>query len=335
MKKNIIGKSIDKVFYSITKNKSNQEYKNKLRKMQKDGRELTKEEKKEIRHQIVQKNSKACKRRAKAIGLVTGIFALGAVAGAKGKDLLNPAVDGVKYNKWSQETVVNLDEIQGELNITGSKAKQFREEQAKAAITNSTENQDKEKIANMKNKKEEISITNKDQLLEYIKKEYVEEYKKATGDNEITTEDIKIIRSNQDYVMELQDGTVVTHGNTPDSVTNKLEDDGYSYDIKYKQKVYLIKGKDNKAFDGVTIMQNEEGDYEVRRVVAGDSYEMMINSDSVACDISRLITNGMDGVSEWDNNMYRKLAINAVESRESYKNAEKTTQITENIDNER
>lgn len=176
MKKNIIGKSIDKVFYEITKKKSNKEYKSELREMQKDGKELTKEEKKELRHQIVQKNSKACKGKAKAIGIATGIFALGAVAGVKGKDLLNPAVKGVTYEKWAKETIVNLDEIQGELNITGNKAKQFRNDQAKAVITESSRKKAKEKVEKIQDS-EDVSELLDEVVAEYWEKNYGEEVK--------------------------------------------------------------------------------------------------------------------------------------------------------------
>lgn len=261
-------------------------------------RELTKQERKKI----IKRNAAKARRRV-VIGALVGGLGIGGVL------LLNSG------EKAPEEITINFDDMENETNENENEkqdsAKTFRNEIAEAAKVEETE------IEN-----EEITIESEAQLLQYLKNEYIEEYEKATGDTELTTADIEMMRSNQDYVMLTEDGVVVTHGATPDVVRSKLEKDGRGYSIEYEQQVYYIKEKNGDVFDGVTIMKDQEGNYKVRRVVHGDSYDKMIDSDSVACDMSRLIMNGMDGVCEWENNLYRNLAIETVRDRESCKQAE-------------
>lgn len=266
-------------------------------------RELTKQERKKI----IKKNAAKARRRV-LIGALVGVIGIG------GPLLLNSG------EKTTEGITVNVEtngkENENKESEKQDSAKTFRNEIAEAAKVEETERED-----------EEITIASEAQLLQYLKNEYIEEYEKATGDTELTTADIEMMRANQDYVMLTEDGVVVTHGATPDVVRSKLEKDGRGYSIEYEQQVYYIKEKNGDVFDGVTIMKDQEGNYKVRRVVHGDNYDKMIDSDSVACDMSRLIMNGMDGVCEWENNLYRKLAIETVQDREKYKNIETPSQV--------
>ena len=263
-------------------------------------RELTKQERKKI----IRKNATKAKRKV-ALSAVVGMLGIAAPL------LLNSG------EKAPEEITVDFEDTTKDDEDT---AKKFREEVAEAAKT--AEN-------------EEITFENEAQLLQYLKNEYIEEYEKITGDTELTTEDIAIIRSNQDYVMVTEDGVVVTHGGTPDTVKNKLEKDGYKYSIEYKQVAYYIKEKsgDGKVIDGVIIMQNEEGKTEVRKLVHGDNYDGMINSDSAAANLGTLIPAGMDGVCNWNDNFYRNRAIERVRSNELRN--ETTPQVQQNNDDGR
>lgn len=287
-------------FVRLTKNKTKKEIKQIEEKLE---RPLTKQERKKI----IKKNATKAKRKV-ALGALMGMLGIG------GTLLLTSG------EKAPEEITIDFEDTTKE-----DSAKKFREEVAEAAKT--TEEAEKEN--------EEITIASEAQLLKYLKNEYIEEYEKVTGDTELTTDDIEMIRSNQDYVMLTEDGVVVTHGATPDIVRSKLKKDGRGYSIEYEQEVYYIKEKNGDVFDGVTIMKDNEGNYKIRRVVHGDNYDQMIESDSVACKIGGLIMDGMDGVCNWNDNFYRNRAIETVRDREKYKQVEATPQVQEIQDDER
>lgn len=289
-------------FVRLTKNKTKKEIKQIEEKLE---RPLTKQERKKI----IKKNATKAKRKV-ALGALMGMLGIG------GTLLLTSG------EKEPEEITIDFEDTTKE-----DSAKKFREEVAEAA--KATEEAEKEN--------EEITFASEAQLLKYLKNEYIEEYEKVTGDTELTTDDIEMIRSNQDYVMVTEDGIVVTHGATPDTVKNKLENDGHEYSIEYEQVAYYIKEKsgDQKVIDGVIIMNDKDGNIELKRLVHGDNYDEMINSVSAAVNLGSLIPDGMDGVCEWENNFYRNRAIETVRYAEKYKEMQTTPQVQQDYDNER
>lgn len=74
-----------------------------------------------------------------------------------------------------------------------------------------------------KDEKEINALNTKEAIVAYLKNMYIEEYEKETGDTTLTTADIKIMESSQDYIYQLEDGTFVTHGQNPRNNRNEYE----------------------------------------------------------------------------------------------------------------
>lgn len=90
--------------------------------------------------------------------------------------LLNSPAEGVEYDKDSKELEINLDELQGELEVTGKgdKAKEFREQQARAAITEISREKAAEKIKNVEEPQDVLNIIEK-AVAEYWEESYKED----------------------------------------------------------------------------------------------------------------------------------------------------------------
>ena len=288
-------------FVRLTRDKSKKEIQKIERNLK---RELTKQERKKI----IRRNAAKAKRTV-TLGALMGMLGIATPL------LLNSG------EKAPEEITINFEDTTKE-----DSAKKFREEVAEAAKT--TEESEKEN--------EEITFASEAELLKYLKNEYIEEYEKVTGDTELTTDDIEMIRSNQDYVMVTADGVVVTHGSTPDIVRNKLEKDGVEYSIEHEQVAYYIKEKNGNVIDGVIIMNDKEGNSKLRRLVHGDNYDEMMNSSvSAAVNLGDLIPDGMDGVCQWENNFYRNRAIETVRYAEKYKEIQNAPQVQQDYDDGR
>ena len=77
-----------------------------------------------------------------------------------------------------------------------------------------------------KDEKEINALNTKEAIVAYLKNMYIEEYEKETGDTTLTTADIKIMESSQDYIYQLEDGTFVTHGQNPETTEMNMKENG-------------------------------------------------------------------------------------------------------------
>ena len=124
-----------------------------------------------------------------------------------------------------------------------------------------------------KDEKEINALNTKEAIVAYLKNMYIEEYEKETGDTTLTTADIKIMESSQDYLYQLEDGTFVTHGQTPDTTEMNMQENGEKYSTytdengsAIESNVYAIRlSENNKILDMIT-------DKDLKRTIPGDNY---------------------------------------------------------------
>jgi len=169
-KKNRIQKEIDRIFYILTKNKAKELYIQEIKCLKKEGIELSKKERQKIRREIIEECSEDAKGKAKKYGIRSALFGAGILVGVVGTLALNPGVDGVSYDKNNKQTVVNMDQIDGTLNITGNTvdtAKAYREDMAKSAISEDARRKANDEIENAKTPQEVRKIV-KDILIEEL-----------------------------------------------------------------------------------------------------------------------------------------------------------------------
>lgn len=102
----------------------------------------------------------------------------------------------------------------------------------------------------------------------FLKNMYIEQYEKITGDETLTTADIKFDFNNwQDYVFVNQEtGEIVTHGQNPDITKSKLEG---NYTTKENVNVLKVYNNNGQVIDAVT-MKNIEGQYVAVQVNVAD-----------------------------------------------------------------
>ena len=162
--------SNDRSFWmKFTKEEGNKRIQNKEKDLK---RELTPMEKHKIMKQVKHNARAKAIRAALAAFLGIGTIAVGATA----VRALNPG------------TEVKTEETQNNTNET-DKGESFR-----GGI----------KVED-KDEKEINDLNTKDASVAYLKNMYIEEYEKETGDTTLTTADIKIMKSPQDYLYQIKD----------------------------------------------------------------------------------------------------------------------------------
>lgn len=192
------------------------------------------------------------KLRTKMAIYATIAFVSGGAVDHIGHKLLNPAVPGVEYDNTNKETVINTDEIQGEVNITGSKAKQFREEQARLAITEESRNRAEEEIENMK-EPEDILQFLKDTTVEY----WEECYDEKINDVELgkITTDIYVYKDTAQNGDEIERYSRKSSNSAISSIlTAKITTD----EKTYQENVALEHGKFRTIYAGYTDVEKAE-----------------------------------------------------------------------------
>lgn len=242
MRKDIIQENINKIFYVITKSKSKEEYNRRIKKIQKDGTKLSKEEKNSIRHDIVEKNAKKAKSKAVRRGCVAGVIgivALAFVSGYKANDAINPPVEGVKYDNFGN-TEINLDEIEGELQVTGDRVTEFRKQQARAAITDISREKAQEEIDNANNPQEVLNIL-KEAVTKYWKASYGEDVNNVTIRK--ITENVNIYRDTAQNGDEIE--RFRTNGNSSNAI---LIVDINTDKGKYTENLSARNGRYNRVY---------------------------------------------------------------------------------------
>ncbi len=129
---------------------------------------------------------------------------------------------------------------------------------------------------------------------EFLKDIYIEQYEKQTGDTTRTTEDIEFKgKTNQDYVYVNQEtGEIITHGKTPNQVEQKLKQDGISYKIQHDVDIYRVMDKDGNELEGITL-QSKDGETVPVKVILGDQYDNKQDT-SILAEMGMAIPCGLD-----------------------------------------
>lgn len=133
-----------------------------------------------------------------------------------------------------------------------------------------------------KDEKEINALNTKEAIVAYLKNMYIEEYEKETGDTTLTTADIKIIESSQDYLYQLEDGTFVTHGQNPETTEMNMQENGEKYSTytnengtAIESNVYSVRlNENNKILDMIT-------EKDLKRTIPGDNYLEMKDYNSI------------------------------------------------------
>ncbi len=162
-------------------------------------------------------------------------------------------------------------------------------------------------------KKQVDSLETKEDVLAFLKNEYIEKYEQMTGDTNLTTDDIKIIISNQDYVFSNEE-EIVTHGSNPGELQNQLEQYG-TYRVINNCEVYEIINQDGKIIDAATYKDNT-----LVPVIPGDNYTQMQHYNSSLTQLGDVIPNGLafyeyieNGNDDASYSITKRKLINALE----------------------
>ena len=172
-----------------------------------------------------------------------------------------------------------------------------------------------------KDEKEINALNTKEAIVAYLKNMYIEEYEKETGDTTLTTADIKIMESSQDYLYQLEDGTFVTHGQNPETTEMNMQENGEKYSTytdengsAIESNVYAIRlSENNKILDMIT-------DKDLKRTIPGDNYLEMKDYNSILEKMGNVVSKsynlmnvvGDENISQATVDNYKKELLKAV-----------------------
>ena len=172
-----------------------------------------------------------------------------------------------------------------------------------------------------KDEKEINALNTKEAIVAYLKNMYIEEYEKETGDTTLTTADIKIMESSQDYIYQLEDGTFVTHGQNPETTEMNMQENGEKYSTytnengsAIESNVYAIRlSENNKILDMIT-------DKDLKRTIPGDNYLEMKDYNSILEKMGNVVSKsyslmnvvGAENISQATVDNYKKELLKAV-----------------------
>ena len=156
---------------------------------------------------------------------------------------------------------------------------------------------EEEKLKSKEQKELEAQINelqSESDVLAYLKNMYIEKYEQKTGDEKLTTEDIMIYESTENYVFEdKENNNIITHGRNPMETEESLNADGIDYNILEDVKTYDIQTKDGNIIDSI-ILQTKDDKRVPIRVIPGDRYSEMKNYDSVLDEMGTIIPDGIN-----------------------------------------
>lgn len=176
-----------------------------------------------------------------------------------------------------------------------------------------------------------------EEVYEFLKDLYIEQYEKETGDTTRTTENIEFKnKTNQDHVfVNQQTGEIITHGETPDEVKQKLKEDGISYDIKHNVDIYQVveineKGEEVKGLDAITV-QSKDGETVPVKVILGDQYGNKEDT-SILAEMGSVIPCGLEYADYLKKGNENDIAVGRsrlIKSVEKFENTKQNQNATE------
>lgn len=200
---------------------------------------------------------------------------------------------------------------------------------------------DVEKEANQATEQSNVEKANQlktaEEVKEFLKDVWIEQYKEKTGDTAVSAKDIEIPSvSYQDYVyINEKTGEIITHGEKPEETEQKLKRDGISYTTEDDVQVYKIvkvneKGEEEKVLDCITL-QSKDGKTVPAKVILGDQYEDK-EYTSIIAEMGMVIPCGVDYAgnlekgNENDIAVGKKEFVKAVQEFENGKQNQNATQ---------
>lgn len=98
-------------------------------------------------------------------------------------------------------------------------------------------------------------LESKEDVLNFLKNMYVEQYEKITGDTSLTTADIRMYYKTylQSTYVNKETGEMIQYGENYKQVEQKLKDEGIAYNVGENVEVYKVKNKEGKVIDCVTL----------------------------------------------------------------------------------
>ena len=214
------------------------------------------------------------------------------------------------------------------LGITGlvyTGTKLLPEGEPKAPVNVENENNSQDKTNEFKDKykvneddlikneseveKEVKELENADDVLAYLKNLYIEKYEEKTGDETLTTNDIKIMQNFQNYAyIDKETGDIITHGELPLETEKALAQNNVSYDIEYDLGTYQVQNLDGQTIDMITM----DGQTPIK-VIPGNQYNEMKDYDSVLDEMGSIIPEGIYYMDHLEDENARNEFISAIE----------------------
>ena len=270
---------------------------------------LGKQVNKQDRRKIIEATGKKTRRKIAAL-ILAGAIGVGALAlnscTENSKDDTSPA-KGVGRDSFVESLVVDLDETT--IN-------------EKSPIESEIE-----------------SLQNTDQVLNFLKETYANEYKEILGKT-IDPSNLKISASNQSNIYKTSNGDYVSHGNSPIITENAIYSSGASIvngGYKTDGTMYKISLND-QIIDAFMKIQEDGKTLENTKVIPGDNYSEMKDYTSVLAKLGDVTIEGfelmdlMNQLEKDPGNGYLKQCVNSskedlVNYMENYKNNQQLTKV--------
>lgn len=259
------------------------------------GRRLTKQERKQLH------------KKAKRTFIVKTIFGIGATAAifAGGAKLL-------------ESGKAESSKSQSETNIEETNIKEIYKVDLEQLETQA--------------KKEIDQLETQEDVLKFIKDRYIESYEQQTGDTTLTTQDIQIIISHENYVyIDEGTGEIITHGDKPYETVESLEENGVRYSTQNDEiRTYKVLKQDEENKDNNEIIDCITIEIGGRiRVIPGENYNQMKDYKSVLAEMSqeewKVISTALDYHTNFDNDKegekekFKNRLIEALENEQKAK----------------
>ena len=181
-------------------------------------------------------------------------------------------------------------------------------------------------------KKEIDQLETQEDVLKFIKDRYIESYEQQTGDTTLTTQDIQITISHENYVyIDEGTGEIITHGDKPYETVESLEENGVRYSTQNDEiRTYKVLKQDEENKDNneiIDCMIIERGGR--IRVIPGENYNQMKDYKSVLAEMSqeewKVISTALDYHTNFDNDKegekekFKNRLIEALENEQKAK----------------
>lgn len=269
-------------------------------------RTLTKEEKNAIIRKVEKEQLRKINVKIAAGALATAIGITGVALLADGKDKDN------EPETEKTETVETTNEKSFKESLKVDTQENY------VTTENTTDSIEKNNIIKSNiNYGEIYNLSSDQEVIAWLKDFYIEEYENVTGDEKLTTEDIKIVGSYQSCAFDLGE-YVVTHAGNIEKTKELLEADKQEYTGKSNVYVYTIRLQNGTVIDAVT----KDG----KAVIPGDKYGTYDTEKSVAQYMGGIFNSAFEvlgntkdkkakselanAVTEWDNQKQERESTN-------------------------